>query len=591
MRWSASTGNEELLPTWFNVRSKVHEYGGGEFAVRDGALLFVAEPDQQLWLRTASGDLRALTEVSQPPRSIRYADMCWHPGGEWCYAVRERHHDQDVINELVAVSLTGAIQVLASGADFYATPTVSPDGMQLAWLQWSHPLMPWDGTQLQRANLRQPDSLLDSAEVAGGATESVLQPLFAGNNQLFALSDRSGYWQPGVVLANGWQPLQIQSAEAQPETSADAFAHNEFAVAPWSLGTRTWCVTDGGDIWLIGSVNGFQQLWRLSPEPDGTYRAAPQHFSQTAPTSESVCCLAPHLAVAGDAVFVLASATDQPERLMALQPGRDSQQCLTGTVAWPADVMITPAKSVMTEVAGRKLPFFFYRPAERTRCPLLLFCHSGPTGAASPALQATIQFWTSRGYAVADVNYRGSDGFGRDWRQSLLGHWGEYDVADCLAVVDSLIRDGAVDPDRIYLRGNSAGGLTALHMLAASGRIRAAALRYPVVDLVRLAAISHKFEARYLHRLVGAGGSDEQRLHQMSPTSIFPLIKTPVLVQQGEQDPVVPLAQAQQLVASLQGAGVDHELVVHTGEGHGFRRADTLMAALAAELAFFSRHA
>ena len=580
VRWSAEHGCQDRVPTGahFSVRSRVHEYGGGEFAVQNGALVFSAEPEQQIGLLTKAGELRAISIISEPDSRHRFADFCWHPNGQWFYAVREQHRNADVSNDLVAVTLSGEVQVIATGADFYAAPTVSPDGSRLAWLQWSHPCMPWDGTYLMQATLATPSVLRQVTLVMGGDFESVLQPWFDASNRLFALSDRSGYWQPGVVQSHGWQALVPELLNSET-----AVAQSDCAVAPWSLGIRTWVANERGEIWLIASANGFQQLWQLTEDSAGHYRAVRQPIS--------VDCLGPHIALHDDTVFVLGASADRAEHLLSMQPLANTEQVICPAPAWPPQSAVTPAQSFSVVAGDLRIPTFLYRPAlQTTPLPLVLFCHSGPTGTASPGLQPAIQFWTSRGYLVADVNYRGSDGFGRRWRQSLLGHWGEYDVADCLAVIETLVAQGVADPRRIFVRGNSAGGLTALHLLAATDRVRAAALRYPVVDLPGLAAISHKFESRYLHRLAGADGSDGQRLVLRSPASVFHRLQTPILVQQGDQDPVVPLAQAELLIAALAESGIDHELKVHAGEGHGFRRAHTLIAALETECAFFSRH-
>lgn len=573
VRWHARTGAEVITPPALNARSRVHEYGGGEFAVHNGNVVFVADPNQQCWLRTADGQLRLLLAPTEPAGAVRFADFAWHPNGQWLYAVRERHgHDgvmgngairAGVINELVAISLAGECVVLADAADFFAAPCVSPDGKRLAWLQWSHPQMPWDGSALMLAELADASALNVCRQVAGHSEESVLQPGFTADGRLLAITDRHGFWQLGEVGESGWRVLTTLAADC--------------AVAPWSLGTRTWAEGPAGSLLLLATRAGFQQLLRLT---------APGAVPVTLPWG----CLAPHLACDDSNVYMLAANPQQAEAVVRIELATGAAQPLSSAAPWPAEVDIAVPELLEVAAGDRLIPAWFYRPANAIKPPLVAFCHSGPTGQASPTLQAAIQFWTSRGYAVVDINYRGSDGYGRRWRQALLGHWGEYDVADCLAVITHLLGNDAVDAQRIYLRGNSAGGLTALQLLAQSRLIRAAALRYPVVDLPALAHVSHKFEAHYLHRLVGVADESPAALAPYSPANQLHCITTPLLIQQGDQDPVVPSTQARLLADTLTARGVSCELKLHAGEGHGFRRAETLAAALQAELDFFEQH-
>lgn len=570
VRWSASTGSCDLTPMSLSVRARVHEYGGGEFAVHNGRIVFCADPGQAVWIRQGDREPQPLPiSPAMPGVAMRFADFCWHPSGDSFYAVRETHHGDSgrVDNELVAVTLDGVCVTVASGADFYAAPRVSPCGRQLAWLQWSNPLMPWDGTELVTATLSTPNQIRDRRLLAGSADESVLQPGFLRDGRLLAVSDRGQWWQLGTFDSGAhdnterWLALTPSAAEA--------------AVAPWSLGTRTWCETTGG-LCVMLAQNGRQQL---------CLRAHGESEWQTLPLP--VSCLAPTLAADTDHIYLLGAAPDGGERLLQYRLHDGAIRVIVPAPDWPDAVAVVPAEQRQVPRDGYAIPFNFYRPPVSVAPPLLVLCHSGPTGSASPALQAAIQFWTSRGFAVADVNYRGSDGFGRSWRQSLLGHWGEFDVADCVEVIAALIGDGSVDRDRVFLRGNSAGGLTVLQLLARHQGIRAAAVRYPVVDLPALAAVSHKFEAHYLQRLVGATDVADEVLVAASPNQRFARIRTPLLIQQGDQDTVVPVAQAEQLAAALQANHITHELVLYAGEGHGFRQSETLATALENEWRFF----
>ena len=566
VRWSETSGCQEMTPTALSVRSRVHEYGGGEFAVRRGAVVFSADPEQQVWLRDVNGHVAAITAVSQPRQAVRYADFCWHPDADVIYAVRERHHDDSVSNELVALSLDGRCEVLASGADFYAAPRIAPDGSRLLWLQWSNPNMPWDGTELWQAIVLSPMQITDAEPLAGGANESVLQPGFAADNRLFALTDQRGYWQLAEWRADGWQFLHHEPTDC--------------CLAPWTLGGQSWQIDADGQCWWLAHKQGFQQLWR---------QRSGEHAPQLVGVPDN--CLSGQLVVAQRHVFLLGARVDRGERLFAQDTDSDSVIDICPPAAWPSAVPITPARLEWAAAENRQIPFYFYLPeSSEPRLPLVMFCHSGPTGSASPALQPAIQFWTSRGYAVADVNYRGSDGYGRAWRQSLLGHWGDYDAEDCQAVLDALALHPAINARRIYLRGNSAGALTVLEIWRRTRKVRGLALRYPATDLPALVATSHKFESGYIKKLLGV--SDASQLTHCGDSANRPAALTgaQVLIQHGSIDPVVPLEQSKQLLGRLAEQGVHADLQVYPGEGHGFRSGTTLIAALHSELAFFERH-
>ena len=546
-RWSSGRGVEDLTPAPMNLRARVHEYGGGEFAVGVSKIFCISDHDQQLyWCDTQS--LQWQNIPCPAGRDIRYSNFCWHPNGEFVVAVRERHQAEQVINDLVSISLSGDVVQLASGSYFYSSPTISPDGEKLAWIEWNNPDMPWDCTRLMEATLEATGHVEIARCRSDGRVQSLQQPRYSPDGVLHALSDIDGFWNLYRVDEQSLQPLLPLQEEC--------------AMAPWSFGQCS----------LISWGEMGSTLWQI----DSTAKPL-EHFKGR---------LAAYLAAKHDQIFLLHSDTSSPEQLICRQAGRAAHviSCETNTARhnWVSPNLCHTKSGV---------PFWLYPlSAKPSPKPTILFCHSGPTGIASPAFNPVYQFWLSNGFQIADVNYRGSEGYGRRWRQSLLGHWGEYDVEDCLAVARYLLEQGWCRQGSLFLRGNSAGGFTALHLLAQSQCFAAAALRYPVVDLATLAGISHKFEAAYLLQLLGAESLEDAGLNERSPLRVLDRVCKPLLVSQGESDPVVPLAQAELLKHALEQQGVPVQLSCFAGEGHGFRAASTLKTCLANELAFFSRH-
>lgn len=555
-RWSSERGIEDLTPAPMNLRARVHEYGGGEFAVGAGKIFCISDHDQQLyWSDTQSLQWQKITCPAS--HDIRYTNFCWHPNGKFVVAVRERHQAEHVLNDLVSISLSGVVVQVASGADFYSSPTISPDGEKLAWIEWNNPDMPWDCTRLMEATLEATGHIEDARCISDGRAQSLQQPRYAPDGVLHALSDVDGFWNLYRFGERSPQPLLPLQEEC--------------AMAPWSFGQCSYTLAEER-IYLLSWGETGSTLWQI----DSTAKPL-EHFQGR---------LAPYVAAKNDQIFLLQSDTSSPEQLICRQVGR-AAKVISGETNAAGHNWVSP--NLCHTESG--VPFWLYPlSAEPSSKPTILFCHSGPTGVASPAFNPVYQFWLNNGFQIADVNYRGSEGHGRHWRQSLLGHWGEYDVADSLAVARFLLEQGWCREGSLFLRGNSAGGFTALHLLVQSRCFAAAALRYPVVDLPTLAGVSHKFEAAYLLRLVGAESLDDARLQERSPLRVLDRVRTPLLVSQGEADPVVPLAQAELLKHALEQQNVPVQLSCFAGEGHGFRSASTLMACLTDELTFFRHH-
>jgi dipeptidyl aminopeptidase/acylaminoacyl peptidase len=577
----------DLLPDGCNARTAVHEYGGAAWWVRDGVIWFVDWADQRLCRLDRDGALVRLTPEPAVPRGDRYADGDVSPDGGTIVCVRERHPAgggvAEVANEIVRMSalVPSEPEVLVSGPDFVAAPRLSPDGGRLAYLRWDHPSMPWDATELVVVDL----ATGAATAVAGAAgeavdraapAESVSEPCWA-DGALWFLSDRTGWWN-----LYRWRP----GSEAEPVVLLDG----EIGVPGWLLGSARYAVLPGGRTVFAVRRNGRDTL--LVRDPGGTVRDRCLPFVAYAAVR----------AVGDDAVVVIAgSATAEPGVYLVTLDGAVT------TVRPPRDLGLGPDRiSVPRHVSfpvvgadggGRTAHAQLYAPTNPDyeapvgeRPPLLMLVHGGPTGAASPVLDVGVQFWTSRGFAVVDVDYGGSTGYGRAYREELLGAWGVVDVADCLACARWVTERGWADPDRIAIRGGSAGGFTVLAALAREDTPFAAGADYfGVADLESLAADTHKFESRYLDRLVGPYPEARELYVERSPIHHVDRFGRPLIVLQGTEDAVVPPDQSQRIVDSLRAKGAPVALLLFEGEQHGFRRAENIRRALDAELSFYAQ--
>ena len=534
----------DITPSNYSVRSKVHEYGGGDFLATCDGIFFVNNVDQCVYSQAADG-VRTLTR--QYSIDTRYADFSYCEQRKLLCCVRERHCDT-VINDLIAISQNGEITILANGADFYSAPRVSADGKKLCWLQWNLPSMPWDNCQLYQARLTEQLTLTDKRTIVKDDDIAVLAPSYDVRGTLWFADDRDGFWR----VRNTDDLSKAYSGE-----------NRDCGIAAWSLGQQPYCVNKEQTIASIEFDSGAQRLCI-----DGlTVNAA---FAECG--AQLVC--------AGAQLFFFATQTAQNEAMYRFDLNTLALQCCDPPTANDAIVAET--------IWVNGVHAYYYQAATSEPSPLIVFCHSGPTGLATAALNLTYQFYLQHGFSILDINYRGSYGFGREYRQALLSHWGVLDVADCAAVLATTMQTKAINRQRIYLRGNSAGGLTALHWLAQHSQpFRAAALRYPVVDLASLQRCSHKFEVGYLGELIGARDERDLLWSSRSPLSAIERIDCPLLVSQGSADPVVPVKQAETLQTALYNRGIPCRLDLLVGEGHGFRRQESLNASLEAELAWF----
>lgn len=595
---------EDCLPAPFNARSRVHEYGGACYAVAGGRLYFVNFSDQRIYAL----ELDAMADAPQPVTPAdgrRWADLVADPVRRRLLAVGEEDASGQADrgeprNFIAAIGVEGApgaaaVTELAAGHDFFAAPRLSPDGSSLCWLSWDHPAMPWDGTTLWCADLDDAGLPQAARALAGGRDEAIFQPEWLPDGRLVCITDRSGWWNLAELTTAGLDILLPMSAD--------------FGLPLWQFGMRTWAAwndriactwqeADGDRLGLLDSRTGslesvplpYTQLTGLVSDGEALVcvAAAPDRFPELIrfdPGSGD------HEVLRKSSELVLdAEAIAVPEAL-DFSVGNDAVSDATVPDATVPDATV-PHATVPHETAHG----YFYRPTHPTLCgpaderpPLLVMSHGGPTAATAAVLNLKVQFWTSRGFAVLDVNYRGSTGYGRAYRDRLKGGWGVVDVADCIAGARHLVERGDVDPERLAIRGSSAGGYTTLAALTFHDLFRAGASLYGVGDLEALARDTHKFESRYLDSLIGPWPEAAERYRERSPIHHVEQLDCPVIFLQGLEDRIVPPSQAETMVAALEAKGLPVAYVAFEGEQHGFRQAANIRRALEAELYFYGR--
>ncbi|MFT3860665.1 prolyl oligopeptidase family serine peptidase [Micropruina sp.] len=602
-----------------SVRTRVHEYGGGAWAARDGVVVVSSDPSGQL-LRVDGPEPVALSPAQ---RGWRFADLRVLPRLGLVLAVREDHSAPgEPVNTLVALRLTGPNDdggtVLAAGADFYACPELS-EGGHLAWMQWRHPAMPWDSCLIVTGRLDpQRLTVADSVVVAGGPRESAVHPLWRGEDLLFC-SDRSGFSEL-YVRPSGGDMVQL--------TRLNADLTEPF----WVFGRRPLALTGNGDVVIRPRIDGRSRPMLLHGTGGGGCGfGAHSHARECLPlTAEIVDC--DSLDASGDRIVLLAELEDVPTQIVELAPGRRrvvrsaAPRVLhpewvshAEAVSWPGQAgevhgwFYAPTRPLSVEpspppvepppplVELVETPPHEPPPVEPSSVetpphepspalpPLIVVSHGGPTAFSSSGFDLGVQFWTTRGFAVLDVNYSGSSGYGRDYVERLRGQWGVLDVSDCVAGALFLAETGRVDGSRLAIRGGSAGGYTTLRALTTSDAFAAGCSRYGIGDLAALAVDTHKFESRYLDGLLGPWPESSALYAERSPINHVDALSCPMLILQGADDKVVPPNQAETMARAVAAKGLEVELIVFEGEGHGFRRADTIERALEAELAFYER--
>jgi dipeptidyl aminopeptidase/acylaminoacyl peptidase len=560
----------ELTPAPFNVRTRVHEYGGGACVASEGSVWFSHFADNRLYRIDGDGEPVAVT--AEAP--FRYADFVPEHQRQRLVGVREDHSAGATypVNTICAIGFDGTQTVLVDGNDFYAAPRISPDGRHLAWLSWDHPRMPWQGTELWLADFADDGTLVNGRLVAGGPAESICQPEWSPGGVLHFVSDRSGWWNLYRFAHGVVEPLCERAAE--------------FGGPQWTFGGSMYGFRSDDEIVCTYIEDGVSRLGRLSTR-DGKLEDIPNPYQEIR-----------ELRVAGDYAALLGGAPTIALELARIDLASGAREVLARSIGQLPDTgyLSVPESISYPSEGGRTAYAFYYPPCNRDFEPppgekplLMVIGHGGPTGMATSTLKLATQYWTSRGIAVLDVNYGGSTGFGRAYRDCLQGQWGVIDVEDCVAGARHLAAQGVVDPERLVIRGGSAGGLTTLCALAFHDVFKAGASYYGVSDLKGLDADSHKFESHYNEYLIAPAPEADRLYRERSPINHTDKLRHPMIFFQGLDDKVVPPPQSEVMVDALRARGVPVAYMTLEGEGHGFRKAESIVRTLEAELYFYLR--
>jgi dipeptidyl aminopeptidase/acylaminoacyl peptidase len=572
VRAAADASTAELTPAPFNVRSRVHEYGGGSFVVVGGIVVFSDFADGRLYRLDPGADAPVPITPAGP---WRYADLRPDLARRRFYAVREDHSgDGEPTNTIVTIPLDGGDpQVLVKGSDFIASPRLSPDGTRLAWLEWDHPDMPWDATLLRVAAFEADGTLGEAILAAGGPDESIVQPEWAPDGTLHLISDRSGWWNL-YRLVDGPRLEPLAAMEA------------EFADPAWIFDRSSYGFLPDGAVAAVARSGGRDHLFRIEP-------GALIGEIETPFTELDTLRIGPH------AVVALAGRSGDPAVVARFDPVTLAPAGVlrrASTITFDPAGIAEPESIEFPTTGDRTAHALYYRPTnpdfrgpEGEKPPVIVLSHGGPTSNASTALDLNKQFMTSRGIAVVDVDYGGSTGYGREYRQRLDGQWGVVDVDDCVAAAHYLVERGDVDPDRLAIEGGSAGGYTTLAALAFRDVFAAGISHFGIGDLELLDTDSHKFESQYNRRLVGPYPEAADVYRERSPNHFPDRFSSPVLILQGLDDRVVPPSQAEAIVAALARKSIPYAYLAFEGEGHGFRGAFALRRTLEARISFLGQ--
>lgn len=577
MRLEPGGEPEVVTPEGMNVGSRVHEYGGGSYLVYKGTIYFSNSKDQRMYRHDPGEKPSPVTPEPEQPSSLRYADGRISPDGRWLVCVRESHsNEESVINELIRIPVDGISEphVIASGRDFYANPRFNPEGNQLSWLTWDLPRMPWEGTLLYCGDFQPDGTISNPIHLAGAEGESIFQPDWSPDGALHFVSDRSGWWNH----------YTLQDGRVSPLFSMNA----DFGGPQWQFEYSTFAFFSNGDLACTYIQEGLYHF--------GIYSHANNKFTQIETGFTSF--LQPTIQVDDrDRVWLIAGSFTQEPHLAKYE--LDSNKTISIHSKGDQEIedkgFSTPKHFEFPSLDDLTAFGFFYPPVNPSfdgpkyeKPPLIVFIHGGPTASARPHLQLEIQFWTSRGFGVADINYSGSTGYGKAYRERLAGRWGEIDVADCAYAAQYLAKQGYVNPERMVIRGGSAGGYVAMLALALYDTFSTGAIYYGVSDTEVFKDITHKFEAGYDDWLLGPYEGNEELYRNRSPVHQLDKLNRGMIFFQGLDDKVVPPSQTEKMVAALAEKGLPYAYLTFEGEGHGFRGSKTIQQSLEAELYFYS---
>ena len=564
----------DVTPQGFNARSRVHEYGGGHYVVKDGTVFFTNFKDQRLYRQEHGGAPRAIT----PEADIRHADMLIDTERNLIFAVREDHTTgtPEPVNTIVALDADGKRDpiTIASGNDFYSSPKLSPDGKRLAWQTWNHPNMPWDESEIWVGELDRDGNVLSSRKIAGGRNESVLQPEWSPSGELYFVSDRNDWWNLYRARGEGDEPVCRRAAE--------------FGAPQWAFGQRFYAFRGDKpeEIVCIYSDTGGARLGRIDIDTGQLH-----HIELFYTTLGNV-------QVSGNKAAMYAGSSTLADRVLVIDLETLAQEVVK--VANPAHIesgyFSIPKPIEFPTERGLTAHAFYYAPRNQDheapageRPPLVVHCHGGPTGSAGPTYPFEYQYWTSRGFALVDVNYGGSSGYGRAYRQRLNGNWGVVDVDDCINAARHLVEQGLVDGDRVSITGGSAGGFTVLLSLTRRDFYNAGASHYGIGDLELFVKETHKFESRYCEALVGPYPERADVYRERSAIHYADNMKCPVILFQGAEDKIVPPDQAETFVEACRQKHLPYAYVLFEGEQHGFRQDKNIRRAFEGELSFLAQ--
>ena len=577
MRLSAEGDIQDLTPAPFNSRNAVHEYGGGSYAVRDRTIYFTNWEDQRIYVQRDGQSPQPLTAEPSIPRGLRYADLTLTPDANLILCIRETHTNdgKEATNEIVAISTTtGEITVIASGRDFYCAPRVAENHDGIAWTEWDHPNMPWDGNQLISGSFNPADaSVATKTVLAGGQDESIVQPTWSKDGTLHFVTDRTGWWN--IHAWRGGAPVNILDE------------HSDHGRPDWQFAFTSYAHLPDGAI-AVGKGGATSGSFTII-DPEGNSRPIEVPYSEVSFVTADT---------AGESLYFVGASPTQEPAIVRVDLATESCE----TIYAPSKVSIDPGYLSSPEhilfptTDDGEAHAYYYAPTNQDFAapddelpPLVVICHGGPTSASGTGLDLSTHYWTSRGFAVVDVNYRGSSGYGKVYRDALKGKWGVYDTDDCIAAAEYLIDKGLVDKDRVIIRGGSAGGYTTINSLTFHNFFAAGAALYGIADLMVFIGDTHKFESRYLDSLVGPYPEEAQRYHDRSAINFMDQLATPMIILQGLEDEIVPPSQAEIMVEALESKGLPYAYIGFPGEQHGFRQAKNIIRAQEAELYFYGK--